>query len=437
VNPLPDQNPPGTVGTEQSSQTTRLRDLTPVQWKAGVAAVLGWLFDGLDMHLYTLVAVPFVAELLQVSGNDPSAKTYSSVIQGAFLVGWAIGGAFFGLVADRIGRSRALVLTILTYACFTGLSFVATQWWHLMLFRFLAALGIGGEWAVGASLLSETWPRSWRPWLAAVLQSGVNVGVILACIAAYLLADQPNRSVFLVGVLPAFLVLWIRRAVPEPEEWHHARSEAQGPPTGLSHLFRRDIRVTTLLTMTVCALSLTAHWAIMFWFLPHLRSLPDYASLSPDQGKALASQAFLGMMCMAIVGNFLAAILARWMGYRRALVTMFLAYFCTCFFAYGWHWNGPSTLLWLVPVGLFQGSFALFTMYLPPLFPTLIRSTGAGFCYNIGRVFAAAGTIFFGLVSPPNDLRFALYYAGFLFLPAAVVTLFLPEPSSDAAAPVE
>ena len=109
---------------------------------------------------------------------------------------------------------------------FTGLSFFAQTWWHLLIFRFLAALGIGGEWAVGASLLSETWPRRWRPWIAAVLQTGVNVGILGAGLANYLLAAAPPRYLFLVGVLPALLVFWIRRAVPEPEEWRAAKEQA-------------------------------------------------------------------------------------------------------------------------------------------------------------------------------------------------------------------
>src|SRR3954452_21020230 len=158
--------------------------LTGAQWKSGIAAWLGWLFDGLDMHLYTLVAIPFVAQLLMVDRKDPSVGYYSSIIQAAFLVGWALGGGFFGRIGDRLGRSKALSLTVFTYACFTGLSFFATQWWHLLIFRFLAALGIGGEWAVGSSLLSETWPKRLRPWIAAVLQTAVNLGVLLAYVAA-------------------------------------------------------------------------------------------------------------------------------------------------------------------------------------------------------------------------------------------------------------
>src|SRR5207253_269187 len=142
---------------------TRLRDLTPQQWKTGAAAWLGWMFDGLDMHLYVLVAAPFVAELLHAaSEKDPEVGYYSSWIQAAFLVGWALGGGLFGRIGDRLGRSRALMLTILTYAVFTGLSYFAQTWWHLFIFRFLAALGLGGEWGVGASLLAETWPKGCR-----------------------------------------------------------------------------------------------------------------------------------------------------------------------------------------------------------------------------------------------------------------------------------
>src|SRR5262245_48657910 len=216
------------------------------------------------MHLYVLVAAPFVAELLSAaSAKDQQVGWYSSWIQAAFLFGWALGGGFFGRVGDRLGRSRALMLTILTYALFTGLSFFAQTWWQLLIFRFLAALGIGGEWAVGASLLSETWPRRWRPWLAAVLQTAVNLGVMLAALANFLLADNP-RYVFLVGVVPAFVVLWIRRAVPEPEEWQGAKKRSAHDEPGFLELFRGPVRRITVLTVLVCSLALTAHWAFLF-----------------------------------------------------------------------------------------------------------------------------------------------------------------------------
>jgi MFS family permease len=428
--------PPSSPIDSSRNDVTRLRDLSPEQWKSGIAAWLGWLFDGLDMHLYTLVAAPFVAELLAVDQKDSQVGYKSSIIQAGFLVGWALGGAFFGRIGDRLGRSKALMLTILTYALFTGLSYVAHAWWHLLVFRFLAALGIGGEWAVGASLLSETWPRSWRPWIAATLQTGVNVGVMLACLAGYLLAGYEHRNVFLVGVLPAFLVLWIRRAVPEPAEWHIAKREATQPDPSVVELFRGPVRRTTVLTILVCAFSLTAHWAFMFWYLQHLRNLPDIAEWDQADKSRLVSKALWLVMVASVVGNFLAGWIAQWIGYRRAIALLCLSYFFSMFATYSVPRDHLEMWIWLPLMGIAQGVFALFTMYLPPLFPTLLRTTGAGFCYNIGRIAAAFGTVFFGLFSKVGDYRYALLYASFLFLPATLFALFLPEPP-DERVPIE
>lgn len=417
-----------TLTEEPAAEATRLRDLSPAQWKSGIAAWLGWMFDGLDMHLYVLVAGPFVAELLGAeSTKSPEVGYYSSWIQAAFLFGWALGGGFFGRFADRIGRSKALVLTILTYALFTGLSFFAQAWWHLLIFRFLAALGIGGEWAVGASLLSETWPRRWRPWMAAVLQTGVNLGVMLASLANFLLADYPYRSVFLVGVLPALLVLWIRRSVPEPEEWHAAQQDADGQRPPFADLFRGSVRRTTILTLCVCGLSLTGHWAFLFWYLQQLRNLPTLSTWSDVEVTHLVSQMVWLVMLSSIIGNFFAAWLARRLKYRRAIALLCLGYCAGMLLTYGVARDYDQLWWGLALIGVCQGVFALFTMYLPPLFPTLLRTTGAGFCFNFGRIAAGAGTVFFGLFSKVGDYRLALLFAGMLFLPAAAVAWMLPE----------
>jgi MFS family permease len=428
--PHPTAEPASPVPSGQD--VTRLRDLSAQQWKSGAAAWLGWLFDGLDMHLYVLVAAPFVTELLGASSEkDQRVGYYSSWIQAAFLIGWALGGGFFGRIADRLGRSRALTLTILTYALFTGLSYFAQTWWQLLIFRFLAALGIGGEWAVGASLLSETWPRRWRPWMAAVLQTGVNLGVMLAGLANFLLAGSPPRTVFLVGVLPAFLVLWIRRAVPEPEEWQGAKRLAADAEPGFLELFHGPVRRITVLTLLVCALSLTAHWAFLFWYLQQLRNLPDLSGWTDSEKSQLVSKVVWLVIGASIVGNFLAAVLARWLKYRRAIAFLCLAYFLSMLATYGVPRSSDGLWYGFAAIGLCQGVFALFTMYLPPLFPTLLRTTGAGFCYNIGRVAAGVGTVFFGLFSKVGDYRLALLYAGFLFLPAAAVAWLLPEAADE------
>ena len=404
----------------------RLSDLSPTQWKSGIAAWLGWLFDGMDMHLYTLVATPFVASLLRPD-QQHQVGTYCSVIQAGFLVGWAFGGGFFGRIGDRMGRSKALMLTILTYAIFTGLSFFAQTWWQLLAFRFLAALGIGGEWAVGASLLSETWPARWRPWIAAVLQSAVNCGVLVASVAAFALAGFEPRYIFLVGIVPALLVLWIRRAVPETEEWTAARQQEHQEVPGILELFRGDIRRTTILTITVCSLAMTAHWAFMFWCTQHLLVLPELVGWSEQARRELASTAMTIVMLSAIVGNFVAAAIAKWIGYRRAIALLFAVYFVAIIGAFGRPMGYQQIFPWLVLIGLSQGPFGLFTMYLPPLFPTLMRTTGAGFCYNIGRLVAAAGTVFFGLISKVGDYRLAMLYAGMLVVPASLIALLMPE----------
>ena len=418
-----------------TKEITSLRDLSSHQWKSGIAAWLGWLFDGLDMHLYTLVATVFVAQLMHLPESDPSVGMHGSIIAAAFLVGWAVGGAFFGRVGDVLGRSRALILTILTYALFTGLSFFAQEWWHLMIFRFLAALGIGGEWAVGASLLAETWPRAWRPWIAATLQSAVNCGVLLACLAGWLLASWEPRYLFLIGILPALITLWIRKAVPETEAWEQAR-EGQVVPR-VSELFGPAVRATTWRVLIICAVSLTAHWTFLFWQQSHVRNLPEIATLSAEGKSHAVIVALMWIMLGSIIGNYIAGALAKWLGYRRTIFWMLLAYFGIMWWSFSQTWSWETTKIQFALIGACQGVFGLFTMCLPPLFPVLLRTTGAGFCYNIGRIVAAGGTVFFGIFNKVNDVRTALLYAGYLFIPAAFIALLLPnEKEPDATTPV-
>lgn len=412
------------------TEITRLRDLNKHQVRSGFAAWLGWLFDGLDMHLYTLVATVFVAQLMGLHESDPAVGQHGAIIQAAFLVGWALGGAFFGRVGDLLGRSRTLSLTILTYACFTGLSFFAQTWWQLMIFRFLAALGIGGEWAVGASLLSETWPKKWRPWIAATLQSAVNLGVLLACLAGTLLAGQEPKYIFIVGILPAFITLWIRKAVPEPETWEKARVGQVVPRIGA--LFGPEVRQTTWRVLIICGVSLTAHWTFLFWQQKHVLNLPEIASLTTKQAKDNAVVvALVCIMVGSLVGNFLCGALAKWLGYRRTIFWALLAYFATMWFAFHQAWSWDMTkILWFL-IGACMGVFGLFTMCLPPLFPVLLRTTGAGFCYNIGRIIAAGGTVFFGIYQKVPDVREALLAASWLFVPAAFLALLLPDEKEE------
>ena len=464
------------------SEPQRLSDLTPQQVKSGLAAWLGWLFDGLDMHIFTLVATGFVAILVNVdtfrsgfaaadkngdgfldasewTGPDPiavadkngdgrisraeyevyAARTHTgdaevqqktSWIQAAFLLGWALGGAFFGRLGDLLGRSRSLSLTVLTYAAFTGLSFFAQTWWQLMIFRFLAALGIGGEWAVGSTLLAETWPKKWRPWTAAVLQTGVNLGVLVAVVAGNLLAGEHPRWIFLVGVAPALLVFYIRRHVQEPETWAAEHSHLPNP--SVLDLFRGPTLRITIASVGICAFSLTAWWAFMFWQTQHVRSLPEVVAMSASARDSLVNTTFGWVIGISVVGNFVAGLFARLLGYKCSILLMFGGSFVTMILAFGpEHSVAAMTGFWLPAVGFWSGVFGLFTMLLPPLFPTLIRTTGAGFCYNIGRIAAAVGTIFAAQNTHGGNYRQTLLYDGFLFIPAMLFTLLLPTPSEE------
>ncbi len=413
-------------------EATRLSELSPRQWKSGIAAWLGWFFDGLELHLYTLVAIPLVMQLLHTSDRaNPEINEKSSYIQAAFLVGWALGGAFFGRLGDLIGRSRSLALTIITYALCTGLCSFAQTWWQLMLFRFVAALGIGGEWAVGASLLSETWPKAWRPWMAAVLQTGVNLGVLAGAVfVGTLMRTMPpgsERWVFLVGVLPALIVFWIRRHVPEPETWQKAGTSVEKKPGAIA-LFQGSVLSTTLRTTLVCALGLSAWWLFLFWKTQHLRQILTAAGTPEADITPLVSLEFFVFNFVSILGNFGAGWLAQRLGNRPAIVLMFIGLAASIFGAFVVPREfGALAWCWLPFGGFFGGVFGLFTMYLPPLFPTLIRTTGAGFCYNIGRIAAAVAAIVFGLVAPVGDMRIALLWVSAIAAAAALCSLGLPE----------
>lgn len=409
-----------------------LRELSPQQWRSGIAAWLGWLFDGLELHLYTLIATPLVVQLLAApSAADPAVKEKSAYIQAAFLVGWALGGAFFGRLGDLIGRSRALALTVLTYACCTGLCAFAQTWWQLMIFRFVAALGIGGEWAVGASLLTETWPRAWRPWLAAILQTGVNLGILLgaAVVGGLTLVLPPGseRWVFLVGVLPALLVFWIRRHVPEPETWQKAEAATDHRPPGARELFRGRVLSVTLRTTLVCALGLSAWWLFMFWHPQHFRKLLAADGVPAAEMTRLVTASFFLVNVLAIAGNFFGGWLVRRIGNRPAIVALFAGLGLAIIGAFAVPRGfGALAWFWCPLIGFFSGVFGLFTMYLPPLYPVLLRTSGAGFCYNIGRIAAAAASLVFGLLAPVGDFRGALLWAGVLGLLAMVCSFWLP-----------
>jgi MFS family permease len=187
----------------------------------------------------------------------------------------------------------------------------------------------------------------------------------------------------------------------------------------------------TLSTLLVCSLSLTGHWAFQFWYLQHLRNLPDLAEWSDAEKTQFVSKVVVIVIVTSITGNFVAGALAKWLSYRRAIACICVGYFLAMAVTYARPQPPAVLYVGVAVIGLGQGVFALFTMYLPSLFPTLLRTTGAGFCYNIGRIAAGLGTVFFGLFSHVGDYRLALFYAAFLFLPAGAVAWLMPDPAHE------
>lgn len=422
---------------------TRSRERNPTSnWRALTAAWLGWAFDGLDGYLYVMVALPFVTKLVAnehgVALGDAAGVallkgeigTKAAMIQAVFLAGWACGGAVFGRVGDRLGRSRTLTLTILTYALFTGLSFFAGRWWHLLIFRFLAALGIGGEWAAGSALVCETLHSRHRAWASATLQTGYIVGCILAAATSGLIGTlkAAPETVFLVGIAPALLVVWIRSAVPEPREWVEAAA-GKAPPR-VRELFAPGLRRTTVLLLIHISIALTTAWAFLFFTPQMVAALPGVSAWPREEVESLKMRVTISYFVVNIAGNYAATYLARAIGYRRAFFVMTAGALATILLGFGRTPTESSIYVVTGAMGFFGlGLFAMFPLYVPPLFPTLLRTLGSGITYNVGRLTAAAGT--FGtawLASRTGGPTQAIWYVGLLYVPMLVGCLLLPEP---------
>ncbi len=405
--------------------------LTSTQKKCLIAAVLGWAFDGLDGYLYVMVAGRFVTQLLQnETGIAPSKAEVASkaaIIQGVFLIGWALGGAIFGRIGDRLGRSRTLMLTVLTYAVFTGLSFFAQTWWHLMIFRFVAALGIGGEWAAGSALVNETLGRQHRKWASATLQSGYMVGCIIACLTARFLSEYDPKWIFLIGVAPALVTLWIRRAVPEPETWAKEAATTKTPP--VTALFRGGLARTTILISTLTSIALVTVWAFLYFAPAVAKVVPEAATWTEPEKQTFSSNVAIFYFVVNIIANFIATNIAARIGYRKTFAIYLFG--AAASFLIGFS-GQPSQNGIFIATGFAAffslGLFGLFPFYIPPLFPTLVRTLGAGFAYNVGRIFSAIGAFGGGWITiHSGGPSAAIWWTGFLYIPGILLAFMLPE----------
>jgi MFS family permease len=420
------------------------RGVTGYQWLVLFVAWLGWVFDSMDATIYALVLHPALHDLLKSPGGGPvSAETigwYGGIIFSIFLIGWAVGGVLFGVLADRFGRTKTLILTILIYAVFTGMAALSATWWQLAVFRFLTALGIGGEWAAGAALVAEVWPEEKRAKAAGLLQSAWAAGFLAAAAINLLMRDFGWRPIFVVGVAPALVALLVRLWVKEPERWIKARDEERqsggARPQKLAELFAPRLARSTLVGSGLAFVAVFGLWGATNWTPTLIRALPDLQGLTAAELTTRVSYAVMLLNVGALAGYLSFGPIADRLGRRAAFAVMCAGSFVMLPIAFLSPRAYAHVLLLLPLLGFFNnGIFSGFPIYLPELYPTRIRATGAGFCFNIGRVLASAGPFLTGyLVAASGSFGRAasvvavIYLAGLLILPFAPETKGKPLP---------
>jgi MFS family permease len=322
------------------------------------------------------------------------------------LFAWGLGGIVFGVVADRIGRSRTMIVTVLIYSIFTGLSGLAQNWWQLAILQALAGIGIGGEWAAGAALVAETWPEKTRARAMQVMQMSFAFGVFLAALLNLLIGPFGWRWVLLAGASPALITLFIRRFVPEPARWNIIRRQRQiaasegVPDTAMGTflaIFASGMRRRTIVGALIAAAMMIGSWGtatlLPIWI--HQLLGPDRAALAVK----VTSQSFMLTTVGAVVGYLSLIWLTDAVGRRWSYFLIVVGCAGANLFMFT-QVKGIDALFRFMPVyGFFAiGGFGTFAAHLPELFPTRVRATGLGFCWNMARVFTAAGPFLSGML---------------------------------------
>ncbi len=424
-------------------------------WLVLLIAALGWLFDAMDQNLFSLVRQPSVTELLKETGKytaaelDAAAKATGGMLTAIFLVGWAIGGFIFGILGDKIGRTRTMILTICIYALFTGLNGLVHSIPQYALCRFITALGVGGEFAAGASLVAEVWPQRSRAMALGSLQALSAVGNMGASAITYF-SGANWRIVYFVGAIPALLVVWIRASVKEPERWKEAVREEPNKAGSIGSLFSDPtLRRNTIAGTLIALAGVGGLWGVGF-FLPDLiGSVLKPLTQNMASGaakKQLAqwrSEVFFIQQIGAFFGMFAYAALSERTGRRPALALFLILAFASVEAAFlGIHDLGSARIYALFLGFCALAPFSAFAVYFPELYPTRLRATGVGFCYNCARLLAAFAPATLGKLSQhfasPTDetvgLRTAaaiiacIYFVGYLGLALAPETKGKPLP---------
>lgn len=388
----------------------------PQPKRALLAGLLGWMLDAFDVMLFALVLPAVIADL-------GLSKAEAGLLGSMTLVAAAAGGIGFGWVADRFGRTRAMMMSVALYSVFTAACGFANTLGQFMLFRILLGLGMGGEWTSGAALVSESWPSEHRGKALGFMQSGWAIGYALAALVAGVI--QPRfgwRAVFFIGVLPAFLTLWIQRQVHEPEIWT-TRSTAASP--GFASIFRSGIAGLTIVLTLMNTCTLFAWWGFNLW-------LPSYLKASNAQGGiglgAAATSTFVVVMQIGMwFGYVTYGIVSDRIGRKRSYVAYLIA--AAVLLAVYVTVRVPSVLLVLGPFVAFAatGYFSGFGAVTAEIYPTTIRATAQGFTYNIGRLASAAAPYLVGSLADTHGFGTALLICSAAFVLAAVCWTWIPE----------
>jgi MFS family permease len=412
--------------------------LTRYQWTVFAAAWLGWGFDIFDGLLFNVVAPNAIPTLLGIPIGGEAAKAalpyWTGILNSLFLLGWAAGGVIFGPISDRFGRKRVLLITMLLYALGTaGCAFV-TDMWQLIAFRLIASLGIGGEWAAGSAMVAEVVPEESRVEAGALLYTSAPFGLFLATlvnaeVAGSWFAHDPAMSwryVLMFGLLPAAVAFAVRLFVKEPERW--TKVAASAAPARLREIFAPDILPRTISALVVAIIALITWWSCNAFIQSVANGLAGAEAvlrgLDP-QATAALKQSWIKIATNwfnlgGLIGTLLTIPIAKRMGRRTMYRVYFTASALSLLATFGLDIPSETRLFMYFFIGLSVfGIFGSFTFYLPELFPTRLRSTGAGFCYNVGRVIAAFGVFAVGAVAtagkgdPAIVLR-ALFMIGFV-----------------------
>jgi MFS family permease len=417
VQPKPSDEAEPSDGT----QAPWYRTITRQQWNVLLAAQFGWMLDAMDFVLY-LMALTTLKEKFDF--GDDTAGLLATVS----LLTSSAGGMLFGVVADKIGRTRALMATVLIFSfCSLGTA-TAQNLTQLLLWRAVLGFGMGGEWASGAVLVSETWPANHRAKAIGIMQSGWAIGYILAAlVAAVVLPTLGWRWLFVVGVLPALLIFWIRRSVHEPAVWaNQGKTPRAGSDNPFRVIFDAAHRKRTLIATALTSAVMFAYWGLFTW-------LPAFLASPVEEGGAGMSIVksagwIIPMQVGAFFGYLSFGFIADRLGRRLAFI-LFLVAAALLVPIYGQLGGSPWALMALGPLlGFFgHGYFSLFGVLLSELFPTRARATGQGFTYNTGRALSAFAPFTIGALSSVGGIGSALALTSAFFLAGAVLILFLPD----------